>query len=367
MDRSQRAWMPVLTLPLIWAVPTLCSAQPPPMRVPTAYAVPAPPQRVGGLTTPVPMSGAIANPIRSGLPPALPPATSLGMPAVGGTGTGSPNVNPLARTLTFKPAPLAPGDLRFPINLATALRLSDARPLIVAAAQASVWVAEADLTRAKVLWVPTLNIGFDYVRHDGGGPDFNKGIMTAPSVNFLYGGVGLTGNGLIGNVNIADAIFLPLVARQILNARHWDVQTSKNDVLLQTANAYFSVHQSRGTYAGNLYTVERGPRPRQADRAAQRRVRHQGRDRTGAQFPGRSGATGGDVPAGLAGPERQPNPGPPARPSGRRRAAGARPRPDHPDRPWSAARRADADRADEPARAVCTQGAGPGRRRGDPP
>ena len=83
-------------------------------------------------------------------------------------------------------------DLRFPINLATALRLSDARPLVVAAAQASVWVAEAQLTRAKVLWVPTLMFGFDYIRHDGGGPDFNKGIMTAPSVNFFYGGGGLS-------------------------------------------------------------------------------------------------------------------------------------------------------------------------------
>ena len=61
------------------------------------------------------------------------------------------------RDLKLKAAPLEPTDLRFPINLATALRLSDARPLIVAAAQASVWVAEAELTRAKVLWVPQLN------------------------------------------------------------------------------------------------------------------------------------------------------------------------------------------------------------------
>ena len=95
---------------------------------------------------------------------------------------------------TLKAAPLEPTDFRFPINLATALRLSDARPLIVAAAQASVWVAEAQLTRAKVLWVPQLNVGGDYIRHDGGGPDFNKGIMTAPSVNFFYGGGGLVGD-----------------------------------------------------------------------------------------------------------------------------------------------------------------------------
>jgi outer membrane protein TolC len=151
------------------------------------------------------------------------------------------------------PAPLERSDLRFPINLATALRLSDARPLIVAAAQASVWVAEADLSRARVIWIPGLNIAADYVRHDGGGPDFNKGIMTAPSVNFFYGGVGMW-----GFISSSDALFEPLVARQALNARHWDVQTAKNDALIQTADAYFLVHQYRGTYAGTLYCVQQG-------------------------------------------------------------------------------------------------------------
>ncbi len=155
--------------------------------------------------------------------------------------------------MKLKPAPFESTDFRFPINLATALRLSDARPLIVAAAQASVWVAEADLTRAKLLWIPTLNLGFDYIRHDGGGPDFNKGIMTAPSVNFFYGGAGMW-----GTISTTDAIFQPLAARQVLNSAHWDIQSAKNDALLQTAAAYFSVHQHRGMYAGGLYTVERG-------------------------------------------------------------------------------------------------------------
>src|SRR5262249_17964531 len=127
-------------------------------------------------------------------------------------------------SLRLKPAPLDPTDLRFPINLATALRLADARPLLVAAAQASVWVAEAQLPRAKVLWVPQLNFGADYIRHDGGGPDFNKGIMTAPSVNFFYGG-----GGMWQNVAMTDAFFQPLVARQVLNARQFGVQTAKND------------------------------------------------------------------------------------------------------------------------------------------
>src|SRR5262249_3210337 len=132
-------------------------------------------------------------------------------------------------------------------------RLADARPLIVAASQASVWVAEAQLTRAKVLWVPSVMLGIDYIRHDGGGPDFNKGIMTAPSVNFFYAGPSLW-----QYVNVTDAIFEPLAARQVLNSRHWDVQSAKNDALLQTADAYFRVHQYRGLYAGTIYTVVRG-------------------------------------------------------------------------------------------------------------
>jgi outer membrane protein TolC len=156
-------------------------------------------------------------------------------------------------TLPMKGAPLEPADHRFPINLATALRLSDARPLVVAAAQASVWVAEARLQQARVLWVPSLMFGSDYIRHDGGGPDINKGVMTVDSVNFNY-----TGAGLWQFLNLTDAIFQPLARRQLVNARHWDVQTAKNDVLLETADAYFRVHQYRGMYAGTLYCVERG-------------------------------------------------------------------------------------------------------------
>ena len=173
------------------------------------------------------------------LPAALPPPVDA---------TTADNLN-----VILKPAPVDPDDVRLPINLATALRLSDARPLIVAATQASTWVAEAQLTRAKLLWVPTLMLGADYIRHDGGGPDFNKGILTAPSTNFFYGGAGM-----YQNVALADVIFEPLAARRVLTARQYDIQTAKNDALVQTANAYFGVHQFRGTYAGALYSVERG-------------------------------------------------------------------------------------------------------------
>ncbi|MDR3622923.1 MAG: TolC family protein [Paludisphaera borealis] len=240
-NRYAWPWMAVVLLVIAWGGPAPCSAQTPPKpnSAPPATPTSAP---------------AMPAPGRQPTTPSTPAAPSVrSVASTQPSPPGQPSLSNAVETMKLKTAPLEPTDLRFPINLATALRLSDARPLIVAAAQASVWVAEAQLTRAKVIWVPVFTFGADYIRHDGGGPDFNKGVMTSPSVNFFYGG-------LAGNlyVNLTDAFFEPLVARQVLNSRQWDIQSAKNDALLQTSTAYFSVHQYRGMYAGALYTVERG-------------------------------------------------------------------------------------------------------------
>jgi outer membrane protein TolC len=208
----------------------------------------------GGNTATASLPSVKLPPIPAQAPALPPPVAPLPAPrADQGTDRSVKPINPLATNMSLKAPPLDPEDLRFPINLATALRLSDARPLIVARAQASVWVAEAELTRAKALWIPTLTMAADYLRHDGGGPDFNKGILTSPSLNYFY-----AGPSLFQYLNLTDAIFQPLAARQVLNARNWDIQRAKNDALLQTADAYFLVHQARGTYAGALYSIDRG-------------------------------------------------------------------------------------------------------------
>ncbi|MBM4070242.1 MAG: TolC family protein [Planctomycetes bacterium] len=217
-----------------------------------------------------PRAGVLAAPTES--PPAGVQDEPLGAPRLLSS-------DPPAASL--KPAPLESSDLPLPINLAAALRLADARPLLVAAAQASAWVAEAQLERAKVIWVPTLNLGAAYVRHDGFGPDFNRGlnpplegqkIPLNQNVNWLYVGGGLLQSAygpanLVTDTNsapvtmrrppnmTADMIFQPLAARQVLDSRKWDIQTAKNDVLLQTAQAYFRVHEFRGRYAGALDAV----------------------------------------------------------------------------------------------------------------
>ena len=238
MERTARTWTSAAAALLLLAGRPGARAQDLP---PAPSSAPLTPEAVSAIAAEAEAA------VEAELPPALPAAPP------GAAAPSGPAADLLTKGLELKAAPFEASDVRFPINLAAALKLSDARPLIVAAAQAGTWVAEAELTRAKLLWVPTVNLGFNYTRHDGGGPDFNKGIMTAPSVNYFMAGAGA---GLY--VNLTDAIFEPLVARRALDAAHWDVQSSKNDALMQTADAYFRAHRYRGAYAGSLYTVERG-------------------------------------------------------------------------------------------------------------
>jgi outer membrane protein TolC len=128
--------------------------------------------------------------------------------------------------------------------LATALRLADGRPLMIAAAQASVQVAVANLDLARVMWLPNVYVGASYLRHDGGGAGNSGDEFINGRDQFLAGG------GLLAAVSSDDAIFEPLALRQVLRARQSDVQTARNDSLLAVAEAYYNVQQARGRLAG---------------------------------------------------------------------------------------------------------------------
>ncbi len=125
MERFDRLLIVLMLLPGFASLP--CRAQAP--EPPPAKSPPSPP--AGGDASPI-----VPSPRRSGKPPWEKSPLELPPPAGG-------------EVMEMKPPPLEPGDLRFPINLATALRLADARPLIVVAAQASAWVSEADTRRPR--------------------------------------------------------------------------------------------------------------------------------------------------------------------------------------------------------------------------
>jgi outer membrane protein TolC len=138
-----------------------------------------------------------------------------------------------------------------PINLATALRLAGARPIVIAAAQASVKVAEAELARARVLWFPSLHGGLGYYRHDGASQGGSGKLDIESREQFMAGG------GLVARFAATDALFEPLVARQVLRARQLDVQRARNEALLTVADAYFRVQEARGRVAGTEDVVDK--------------------------------------------------------------------------------------------------------------
>jgi outer membrane protein TolC len=255
MERFNRLPIIITALLLSWVDPLPCCAQPPGQPdLPAPGPSPSSP-------IPAPLQGAseqVPTPIPLELPAKPSQLSPLEVPPPAG-----------GEVVKLPLPPLEAGDVRFPINLATALRLSDARPLIVVAAQASAWVAEARVQEAWAHWLPDLNLGFDYIRHDGNGPDTLRGTnipggenafgQNSPgsfgrpqnqNINFFY-----TGGALFYMQYLTDDIFGPLAARQALNSTRWNIQTAKNDALLATALAYFDVHKWRGTYAGAIDVV----------------------------------------------------------------------------------------------------------------
>ncbi|MSR31768.1 MAG: TolC family protein [Gemmataceae bacterium] len=160
---------------------------------------------------------------------------------------------PANEPLKLLPVPL--GDKQslpdFPINLPTAMQLANARPLDIQIASERIQAAQAQLLRARALWLPTLAIGGDYYRHDGQIQDIRGKVFGTGKSSLL---VGLGPSAVFA---LTDAIYSPLAARQVLRSREADRQAAINDTLLQTAEAYFNVQESRGDVASAMDTVKR--------------------------------------------------------------------------------------------------------------
>src|SRR5262245_5158342 len=138
-----------------------------------------------------------------------------------------------------------------PIDLPTALRLAEASPLDIAIAGSRLQVAAAQLQRAERLWLPTLYLGGDYYRHDGQLQDVSGNVFGTSKSTLMVG----AGPSMV--FAFSDALFEPLAARQIMQARTAGVQTAQNDVFLAVAEAYFNVLQARGDLLGAAETLRR--------------------------------------------------------------------------------------------------------------
>ncbi|HEV3257942.1 MAG TPA: TolC family protein, partial [Gemmataceae bacterium] len=122
-----------------------------------------------------------------------------------------------------------------PINLPTALRLANAGNPTIAVAQARVQEAYARLREAKVLWVPSLLGGPAYMRHDGLIQNSIGNVFNANKQSFFIGGQ------LALAVDTSEALFAPLVARQLLQAQTASARAVNDNVQLDVALTYLDL------------------------------------------------------------------------------------------------------------------------------
>lgn len=178
--------------------------------------------------------------------PAVVPAGGQ-MPTDGGKKDAAPTT---AHGLPPVPAAASQGK-PLPIDLPTALALTDANPLDIQIAAERLRAASAALDRAKVMWLPNIGVGPQYYRHDGQIQDIAGTVFTTSRSSFLLGA------GPTAIFPVSEAFYAPLAARQVLRARQADVQAVRNDATLSVAEAYFTVQQARGEVAGSLDSLRR--------------------------------------------------------------------------------------------------------------
>lgn len=187
-------------------------------------------------------------------PVAPPPTAPESLPSV------TPPCGPFPTATTSCPPPpakwvppaAAPCEQPLPINLATALKLTNVRAWDIAIAGERVQIAAAQLQSAKVLWLPTLYNGVDYLHHEG----TNQNLSTA-AINDISRSSMMVGTAPFAVFATTDAIFEPLATKQLLQARQADLQAVTNDTTLAVALGYFDVEEARGDLASILDVLRR--------------------------------------------------------------------------------------------------------------
>ncbi|MEZ6088615.1 MAG: TolC family protein [Pirellulaceae bacterium] len=136
-----------------------------------------------------------------------------------------------------------------PLNLPSVLAAIDSGHPVVGQARWRVQQAYARHDQARVLWLPSIQAGFSFHRHDGNYQASNGDIVDVNRNSFQYGlGAGATGAGttntrpgIIVQFHLADAIFLPKVTKKSAWAQGHAANAALNDQLLNAASAYFDL------------------------------------------------------------------------------------------------------------------------------
>ncbi|TWU02485.1 TolC family protein [Stieleria varia] len=142
--------------------------------------------------------------------------------------------------------PLAPETID--LNLPSALAMVGSDHPAVGLAQWRVQEAYARLDQARVMWLPSIQTGFSFHKHDGNYQASDGRIVDVNRNSFQYGlGAGATGAGttprpgIVARFHLADAIFQPQALRTTAWARSHAARGVINTQLLRVAQDYTSL------------------------------------------------------------------------------------------------------------------------------
>lgn len=139
--------------------------------------------------------------------------------------------------------PASPNTIQ--LNLPTALSMVGGKHPAVGLARWRVQEAYAKLDQARVLWLPSIQPGFSFHKHDGNYQASNGAISDVNRNSFQYGlGAGATGagttprQGIVAQFHLADAIFQPEIALKTAWAEGHNANAIQNKQLFEVSMAY---------------------------------------------------------------------------------------------------------------------------------
>lgn len=153
----------------------------------------------------------------------------------------------------------------FPLDLATALGLTQGQNPRVAFAQAQIAQSFAQHEAAHALWLPSIRAGMNYNKHDGRIQDV-AGQNIEVSRGAAFGGFGANAvgagspaiPGVYASFHTADAIYQKTITAYALEAREYQADAVTNDQLLETALAYLTLLEAAQRKAIATASLENG-------------------------------------------------------------------------------------------------------------
>ena len=194
--------------------------------------------------------GVSTEPVHASHPPAL--ATSQNTIQQAAAVEGLPIVAPAQPVIEATRVRPAYSQLEtLPIDLPTVIRLVDANSPAIGFAQARVEEAQARLARADVQWLPNLTVSAAYTRFDGQTQNQAGNVFGVSRANLFAGG------GAALNLDIAEAIYRPLLERRLTSAAQLRELAAEQGAELDAVVAYFDLVQAYALLEINADTLKK--------------------------------------------------------------------------------------------------------------